>query len=321
MSQPVERSSTAEALKGLGCGIAFGITSPLLGHPIDTVKTKMQSQLSYTEGSAFRTLSNVVRNEGFFALYRGLLPPLLGSSIYRSVQFSVYGGVHTALQNNDFATSAIPLAGGMQWRVLLAATAATSIRAIIETPLELIKVRRQTGQSWLVADSINTAVRHPSREIRHMYGEFGITWMRTIVALGGFFVLCDHVDRNHGDWVKIPYLGPFVKGGICATVAWWAAWPFEVLKNQAQANTPRLAANAQADAQPPQTASSSSGPAASSASSSSSKIGWIERGQWILRERGGIRGLYRGIGPGTARSLLANGSAMMVFSICKDGLG
>lgn len=37
-------SAITNGLVGLGCGVAYGITSPLVGHPIDTIKTKMQAQ-------------------------------------------------------------------------------------------------------------------------------------------------------------------------------------------------------------------------------------------------------------------------------------
>ena len=39
----------------------------------------------------------------------------------------------------------------------------------------------------------------------------------------------------------------------------------------------------------------------------------IQRIKFILRERGGVTGLYRGIAPGTCRSFLANGTAMVVM--------
>ena len=35
------------------------------------------------------TFKHVVRTEGVIGLYRGILPPLVGSSIFRSVQFGV----------------------------------------------------------------------------------------------------------------------------------------------------------------------------------------------------------------------------------------
>jgi hypothetical protein len=39
----------------------------------------------------------------------------------------------------------------------------------------------------------------------------------------------------------------------------------------------------------------------------------MQRIRFILNERGGLIGLYRGLGPGTCRSFLANGSAMVVM--------
>ena len=69
----------------------------MIGHPLDTIKTKMQGQVNYKAGSAWSTLSKVVRTEGVLALYRGLLPPLLGSSLFRSIQVSVVYGLRPKL--------------------------------------------------------------------------------------------------------------------------------------------------------------------------------------------------------------------------------
>jgi hypothetical protein len=61
-------SGTVEGMRSLFCGVLFGLTSPLIGHPLDTIKSKMQAQTDYFKGSATRTLINVVKNEGFFAV-------------------------------------------------------------------------------------------------------------------------------------------------------------------------------------------------------------------------------------------------------------
>ena len=39
----------------------------------------------------------------------------------------------------------------------------------------------------------------------------------------------------------------------------------------------------------------------------------IERMRLTIAERGGFFGLYRGLGPGTIRSFLANGTSMIVM--------
>lgn len=36
-------------------------------------------QEGYRTGGMMRTFATVIKNEGFFALYKGLLPPLIGS--------------------------------------------------------------------------------------------------------------------------------------------------------------------------------------------------------------------------------------------------
>lgn len=40
-------NSLVEAIRGGFCGILYGLTSPLVGHPIDTVKTKVSPQNVY----------------------------------------------------------------------------------------------------------------------------------------------------------------------------------------------------------------------------------------------------------------------------------
>lgn len=70
-------------------------------------------------------------------------------------------------------------------------------------------------------------------------------------------------------------------------------WPFENLKNQVQAGA------------------GSDLPAGTSTT---------ERVRHILKNRGGFLGLYRGVGPGLLRSLMANGASMVVFSKCQEGM-
>ena len=88
---------------------------------------------------------------------------------------------------------------------------------------------------------------------------------------------------------RAPLLYAFVKGATCATAAWIAAWPLELLKNATQSG---LALDGL-----------------------DHRAGIFARGAAIFRARG-IRGLYRGIGPGVSRSLVGNGVASAVFSVC-----
>ena len=60
-------------------GAFAGMTGILLSHPLDTVKTHIQT------GHALRDFTPGLRN-----LYRGLLPPLLGVGLEKAVVFGTY---------------------------------------------------------------------------------------------------------------------------------------------------------------------------------------------------------------------------------------
>lgn len=49
-----------------------------------------------------KTFTRVVRYEGFMGLYKGLLPPLIGSSIFRAVQFAAYNACQTTLNDSVY---------------------------------------------------------------------------------------------------------------------------------------------------------------------------------------------------------------------------
>lgn len=123
-----------------------------------------------------RTFKEVVRREGFMALYKGLLPPLVGSTVFRSIQFGVYNAAYTLMKDSEVARSHIPLSGGVELRVILAGVCSSSARSVIETPLEVIKIRNQVNQPW----SFNS-----------LYKGFWITWARTTGLMCTFFVLVD----------------------------------------------------------------------------------------------------------------------------------
>ena len=78
-------------------GILYGATNTIVGHPFDTIKTKMQAQAEHLNSHAgyVKTIKNVFHREGFIGFYRGCWPPFFGSIIYRSVQFSAFEYFYT----------------------------------------------------------------------------------------------------------------------------------------------------------------------------------------------------------------------------------
>lgn len=210
-----------DGLIGLGCGVGFGATGVSIGHPFDTVKTKMQAQRGFEKINMWQSFAKTLQHQGIRGLYRGSLPAFGGSVIYRSVQFGAFEAAYTKLENNSFGTYQLPGTGGLQVRVLLGGLAGATARAIIETPIEYTKIQRQTQQKW---------------QFSQVYKGFGVTWFRSAGLLCTFFTIADSGRRHYPDLFNSPYLGPFISGSIAATFAWWVVWPLEHMKSRVQAS-------------------------------------------------------------------------------------
>ncbi len=50
----------------------------------------MQAQVGFENSSMINTFIRVIKTDGIKGLYRGCIPPLWGSGVYRSVQFSAF---------------------------------------------------------------------------------------------------------------------------------------------------------------------------------------------------------------------------------------
>ena len=252
--------------------------SVAVGHPIDTIKNKMQAQEGYEARNAINSLVKTIRTQGLFGLYRGATPQFLGSILFRSMQFGVYHSVHSRM-NNSFGTREIPFTGGLEIRVVLGGMASGIARATFETPIDYWKIRRQIFQDWKLQDGLKD-LKIPG---------FQVTLMSRLFLLPIFFIYLDKAKplktRIFGESV----VGNIFYGGSCATAAWWTIWPLEYMKSQIQGGY------------------------------GDPKSSFQQRLVSIFREKG-VFGLYRGLGPGSARSFLANGLSMAVFLYTKEHL-
>lgn len=71
-------------------GALQGASTVLLGHPLDTAKTRMQACGPNAQRSVVVTIGNMVRAEGLRSLFRGCSPPLLMEGMKRSLQFALW---------------------------------------------------------------------------------------------------------------------------------------------------------------------------------------------------------------------------------------
>ncbi|KAM6899663.1 electrogenic aspartate/glutamate antiporter SLC25A13, mitochondrial isoform 2-T2 [Xenentodon cancila] len=157
----------AESIYRFTLGSVAGAVGATAVYPIDLVKTRMQNQRS--SGSVVGELmyknsvdcfKKVVRYEGFFGLYRGLVPQLLGVAPEKAIKLTVNDFVRGKTVQKD---GTIPLAAE-----ILAGGCAGGSQVIFTNPLEIVKIRLQ------VAGEITTGPRVSALSVIRGLGFFGL---------------------------------------------------------------------------------------------------------------------------------------------------
>lgn len=135
-------SFLTESLYGWLSGMAFGLVSPIAGQPFDVVKTKMQAEARFLSSSPISVARQVFAADGFFGLYRGIVPILASTGMQKSVLFTANAGARRAVENSGISmlTDPIPGTAGLKPGVLIGGVASSAARTLVETPFELIKV-------------------------------------------------------------------------------------------------------------------------------------------------------------------------------------
>jgi len=101
-------------------GFCYGGSNTIVGHPFDTVKTKMQAEEGHMstkvgiKGPGYiETITKIYTSEGLVGFYRGWIPPFFGSVIFRSCQFTVFEMCYTKWEDNEDMKKPIPGTGGL----------------------------------------------------------------------------------------------------------------------------------------------------------------------------------------------------------------
>jgi len=226
---------------------AFGYIAGGIGaaavYPIDLVKTRMQNQRSVVaaDGSTnvlyrnsihcFRT---VIAKEGVRALYRGLLPQLVGVAPEKAVKLTVNDALRSAFDRGtgDIEFPLEVLAGG----------SAGAAQVMFTNPLEIVKIRMQM-QGEVLPDGTAAARKSAAaivRElgVRGLYKGTAACLMRDIPFSAIYFpvyaaskrVLSEGTGESH----ELPWWRLLVAGAIGGIPAASLTTPADVIKTRLQ---------------------------------------------------------------------------------------
>ncbi|XP_064431316.1 electrogenic aspartate/glutamate antiporter SLC25A13, mitochondrial isoform X3 [Mirounga angustirostris] len=224
----------AESAYRFGLGSIAGAVGATAVYPIDLVKTRMQNQRSTGSfvgelmyKNSFDCFKKVLRYEGFFGLYRGLLPQLLGVAPEKAIKLTVNDFVRDKFMSKD---GSVPLAAE-----ILAGGCAGGSQVIFTNPLEIVKIRLQ------VAGEITTGPRVSALSVVRDLGFFGIykgakaCFLRDIPFSAIYFPCYAHVKASfasEGGQVSPGSL--LLAGAIAGMPAASLVTPADVIKTRLQ---------------------------------------------------------------------------------------
>uniref|UniRef100_A0AC11BDE0 Solute carrier family 25 member 48 n=1 Tax=Ovis aries TaxID=9940 RepID=A0AC11BDE0_SHEEP len=127
-------------LEDFVAGWIGGAASVIVGHPLDTVKARLQAGSGY--GSTLSCIRTVYRRESVFGFFKGMSFPLASIAVYNSVVFGVFSNTQRFLRHHRCRE---PEAGPphVLSDLLLASMVAGVVSVGLGAPVDLIKIRLQ----------------------------------------------------------------------------------------------------------------------------------------------------------------------------------
>uniref|UniRef100_A0A673AB50 Solute carrier family 25 member 12 n=1 Tax=Sphaeramia orbicularis TaxID=375764 RepID=A0A673AB50_9TELE len=232
-SRPVWLQAAESAYRFMLGSIA-GATGATAVYPIDLVKTRMQNQRSTGSfvgelmyKNSFDCAKKVLRYEGFFGFYRGLLPQLIGVAPEKAIKLTVNDFVRDKFTTQD---DTIPLAAE-----ILAGGCAGASQVIFTNPLEIVKIRLQ------VAGEITTGPRVSALNVVRDLGFFGLykgakaCFLRDIPFSAIYFPVYAHTKERLADEDgRLGALQLLTAGAIAGIPAASLVTPADVIKTRLQ---------------------------------------------------------------------------------------
>ncbi|KAK7531342.1 mitochondrial carrier domain-containing protein [Phyllosticta citribraziliensis] len=150
-------------------GFSAGVIATLVAHPFDVLKTRLQLDRTHRPqwGNSFLILRNIVHDEGSIkALYRGLMPNMIGNSVSWGLYFLWYRNLKDVFQGWRGAGQRLTSSD-----YFLASGASGILTAVCTNPIWVIKTRMlSTGRN---TPGAYRGISHGASEIMRKEGLSG----------------------------------------------------------------------------------------------------------------------------------------------------
>eukprot|EP00794_Sanderia_malayensis_P006982 gene6982-7767_t len=238
---PKKIQKNSEHVKHFIAGGGGGMSLVFAGHPLDTIKVRLQAQPIPTAAQApqfnglFDCAKKTIRNEGIGGLYKGMGTPLLVATPTCAVGFWGFG-LGKSLQTNATSTQL------SDFQLFKAGMLSGLFTAFLKAPGERIKCLLQVQLN----DGLKAKYKGPFDCAKQLYNEKGIirglyrgigfTIMREVPGTGMFFMsyelLLGFLTKEND---KLSPSMIILAGGTAGVLENIVALPFDVVKSKYQA--------------------------------------------------------------------------------------
>jgi len=209
-------------------GIA-GTTEILIMYPTDVVKTRAQLSTGKSQGM-LSTMASMLKNEGFFGMYRGIVPPILAETPKRAIKFAANEFYRPMFADKNGTVSQLGAIG--------AGVSAGCTEAFVVVPFELVKIRLQDKNSKGLYSGTWDCVTKILKNEGPMAFSQGLeaTLWRHALWNGGYFGVIQYVrsllpkaETKSGELVN-----NFTAGALAGTFGTILNTPADVVKSRVQ---------------------------------------------------------------------------------------
>ncbi|KAB5571395.1 hypothetical protein PHYPO_G00224520 [Pangasianodon hypophthalmus] len=241
-----------------------GACSVIVGHPLDTVKTRLQAGKGYR--NAFHCIVTIYKKETLTGFFKGLSFPLASITLYNSMVFGFFSNAQRFISNLRYGDRRHPCD-------MLDLTVASMMTGLVSVslgaPVDLVKIRLQMQTQPILAQNFTlagngtvplrsvglqnqrtecTVYRGPlhcissilqTEGIQGLYRGAGAMILRDVPGYALYFipytVFCGWMNPN-GNSSPHP-CSIWLAGGLAGSISWVTATPADVVKSRLQADT------------------------------------------------------------------------------------
>ena len=240
-----------EVAKDLVAGSIGGAAGIVAGQPLDVAKVRQQMASPACPEAKLNVggvIMHVVRQEGPFALWKGVVAPVASQGAFTALSFAGFNATLAALkglQGNESNAEADPSRGKTNnlLHLFLAGSVGGALTTLVTTPCELVKLHLQIDlQRQSTTNSTGGVRRIIAQRIQSgglgaLYTGWAITLLRDTPTTGLYFLvyyrLKDLLLQNNVSSTP----AELFSGGAAGVISWGSVIPVDIVKTRVQTDS------------------------------------------------------------------------------------